>query len=100
MANIMIYIAGFGACGELLPSALLLVALLTGLVGCVLLADRVSGRLLASAASAPCVGRVGSLRRPRSVVRIIHLIASFGEYLVQSSFNITRLTLIDPIVKL
>ena len=50
MANIMIYIAGFGACGELLPSALLLVALLTGLVGCVLLADRVSGRLLASAA--------------------------------------------------
>jgi hypothetical protein len=29
MANIMIYIVGLDACGELLPSALLLVALLS-----------------------------------------------------------------------
>jgi hypothetical protein len=84
-------------------SALLLVALLTGLAGRVLLlltglrlpALLLLPRRLLTAALLLARLLLGSLRRLRGVVRIIHF-----EYLVRLSFNVTHLTIIEPVARL
>jgi hypothetical protein len=87
-----------------LSSALLLVALLTGLAGCVLLLLTGLGLpalllLLPRSRLTPTLLLagllVGSLRRLRSMIRIIHF-----EYLVRLSFNATYLTIIVSIARL
>jgi hypothetical protein len=86
-----------------LSSALLRVALLTGLAGRVLLLLTGLGLsallLLPRSRLTPALLLagllVGSLRRLRSMIRIIHF-----EYLVRLSFNVTHLTIIEPSARL
>jgi hypothetical protein len=86
-----------------LSSAFLRVALLTGLAGRVLLLLTGLGLpallLLPRSRLTPALLLagllIGSLRRLRSMIRIIHF-----EYLVRLSFNVTYLIIIEPSARL